>query len=119
MLKSCSKCGRIHDTEYNCTSREYNYTKDRQLRSTYKWRMKSKEIRERAGWLCEVCKDKHSLNSNTIKSKLEVHHIEKVEERPDLLLDNNNLIFLCTQHNKMADNGLLDKEYLHSLAKAR
>ena len=116
MLKSCSRCGKIHDYNYQCgAKKKYNYTKDRQLRSTYKWRMKSKEIRELAGYRCEVCKDLDELDPDSLEH-LEVHHIEKVEERPDLLLDNLNLICLCVNHHKQADNGLIDKRYLQGLA---
>ena len=34
-------------------------------------------------------------------------------------LDNYNLICLCTDHHKQADQGKLDKEYLRKLARKR
>lgn len=43
---------------------------------------------------------------------LEVHHIEKVRDRKDLLLDDDNLICLCVEHHKQADKGILSKEFL-------
>jgi hypothetical protein len=50
---------------------------------------------------------------------LEVHHIEKLRENVDGLLDDDNLICLCGKHHKQADKGLIDKEYLKELVKLR
>lgn len=85
------------------------------LRSSYNWTQKSKEIRERANYLCEVCRAEGVYTYDG----LEVHHITKVKDDEDLLLDNNNLICLCTRHHHQADNNELDKDYLLSLARAR
>lgn len=85
------------------------------MRSSQKWTDKSLEIRERANWLCEVCRDQKEYNYKD----LEVHHIEKITERPDLLLDNSNLICLCKFHHKQAEKGILAKEYLRELAERR
>jgi hypothetical protein len=48
-----------------------------------------------------------------------VHHIEKLRENVDGLLDDDNLICLCGKHHKQADKGLIDKEYLKELVKLR
>jgi len=93
----------------------YRDTKERQLRNTYDWQQKSIEIRERANYLCEVCRDKGIYNYN----ELEVHHISKIKDAPHLLLDNYNLICLCNEHHRAADSGEIDKEYLLRLAKIR
>ena len=85
------------------------------LRSSYDWTQKSKEIREHANHLCEVCRAEGVLTYDG----LEVHHIIKVKDDEDLLLDNNNLICLCTHHHHQADNNELDKEYLQRLARER
>ena len=37
----------------------------------------------------------------------------------DKLLDNSNLVCLCTKHHKEADKGLLSKTYLEELARKR
>ena len=116
MYKSCSICGKIHDTNKQCKSiKEYRGGEERQLRNLSKWHKKSLEIRHRANYLCEVCRDQGEYTFN----HLEVHHIEKLSENADLLLDNYNLIVLCQRHHKDADKGLIDKEYLKRLAEER
>ena len=117
MLKACSKCGRIHDARYKCMniSRVYEMSEERKLRSTNRWKQKSIEIRDRANNLCEVCKDRGVYTYDN----LEVHHIEKIKDNKDLLLDNYNLICLCVEHHKQADASEIDKEYLKKLAKKR
>ena len=119
MFKVCHRCGKIHTSNFTCMvgkqPRRYNGGTERVLRSSYKWTEKSKEIRERAHYLCEVCRDEGLLTYDG----LEVHHIIKVKDDEDLLLDNNNLICLCTLHHKAADNNELDKDYLISLAQQR
>ena len=118
MWKACSRCGKIHDTKYKCNKgkvyKDYK-TKEDRLRSTRKWTNKSKQIREDSMWLCAVCKDEGRYNYNN----LEVHHIEKLRHDINKLLDNDNLICLCSMHHKMADAGLLSKEYLIELVKSR
>ena len=116
MLKACSRCGKIHPHGYVCTKgKKYSGGNERKLRNTYQWYEKSKEIRDKANYLCEVCRDKGIYNL----TDLEVHHITKLTEAPELLLENENLICLCIMHHKQADNGELDKDYLISLAKLR
>lgn len=122
MFKACSRCGKIHDTKYNCTHNKpkYDYSKygtpeERRLRNTQAWAKKSKEVREQAQQLCEVCRDEGIYNYND----LEVHHITKLREEKAGLLDDDNLICLCVRHHKMADRGQLSKEYLKRLAKER
>lgn len=117
MYKSCSKCGKIHDTRFKCNAGNeiYKSMQERHLRSKNAWTEKSKEIRERANYLCEVCRDQGKITYEN----LEVHHITKVRDDESLLLDNYNLICLCQEHHKQADKGLIDKDYLLSLAKRR
>ena len=116
--KACSKCGKIHPYNYNCSvgvdSNRSKVAEDR-LRSRYAWTKKSKQIREDAGNLCEVCRDQ----GRATYDGLEVHHIEKLRENVDGLLDDNNLICLCVRHHKEADNGELEKDYLKKLVKKR
>lgn len=116
MLKACARCGRIHPKNMTCRKNIIsNEGEEKALRNTYKWAAKSQEIRERANYLCEVCKD----NNEFVYEKLEVHHIEKLRDNKDLLLDNFNLICLCKLCHTKADKGLIDKEYLKQLAYAR
>lgn len=117
-FKACSKCGKIHPYNYKCSvGVDYNRSKvaEDKLRSKYAWTKKSKQIREDAGNLCEVCK----ANGIATYDGLEVHHIEKLRENVDGLLDDDNLICLCTTHHKQADNGEIDPAYLRELVKKR
>ncbi len=65
--------------------------------------------------LCEVCKAQGVYNYND----LEVHHIEKLKDNPDGLLNDDNLICLCVYHHKQADAGELNADYLRELVKER
>lgn len=118
MFKTCSRCGKIHDSNYRCTKGKVykNYdSEERKLRHSHQWTQKSLEIREHANWLCEVCRDQGRLNYEN----LEVHHIIKVKEDKTKLLDNFNLVCLCVTHHKLADEGYIDSDYLLTLAKRR
>lgn len=116
MLKSCSRCGRIHPYNHRCNKgRIYKKNDIDKLRSTSRWTNKSIEIREASNYLCSVCLDEGIYNYNNI----EVHHITKLQDNHELLLENENLICLCKYHHKQADEGKLDKEYLINLVKLR
>ena len=117
---SCSRCGKIHPKGYVCKvgirKKRYKYTyEESKLRSKGVWTEKSKQIREDANYLCEVCKDKGIYNYRDVS----VHHIEKLRDRPDLLIEDTNLICLCKGCHRMADAGMIDKEYLKKLAQER
>ena len=116
MLKSCSRCGRVHDYNYKCNKGKiYKKNDIDKLRSTKRWTNKSIEIREDSNYLCSVCLDEGILNYDNV----EVHHIEKLQNNPNLLLDNDNLICLCKKHHKEADEGKIDKDYLFNLVNKR
>lgn len=55
-----------------------------------KWKRKRQQILKRDGYMCQICK-----RYGRIREAQEVHHIQHLEDRPDLALDNNNLISLC------------------------
>ena len=115
MYRSCSRCGKVHSASYKCYKGMTNHANHDKLRSTSRWQKKREEVREAAAYLCEVCRDEGVYNNKGI----EVHHITKLRDRPDLLLDNENLICLCRQHHELADEGKLDRDYLISLAQER
>ena len=119
MLKSCSRCGGIHEQGYRCNHNrpkvEYRGGKEREARNSHQWHSKSKEIRKRANYLCEVCRDK----GRYVYKGLEVHHIEKVRDNPERLLDNLNLVCLCVMCHKQADRGDISADYLRELARKR
>lgn len=115
-LKSCSKCGKIHPRGVKCTiKRTYTRTEENKLRSRYAWTLKAQQIKNDAMGLCEVCKAQGLYNYDN----LEVHHITKLKDDPNGLLDDNNLVCLCVYHHKQADDGEIDADYLRELAKLR
>lgn len=115
-LITCGKCGKIHERSYRCINkRTYTRTAENKLRSTYQWTKKAKQIKNDAMGLCEVCKAQGVYTYDG----LEVHHIEKLRENPDGLLNDDNLICLCTYHHKQADTGELNADYLRELVKER
>ena len=116
MLKSCSKCGKIHNANYKCKDKRIKTTTDEsKLRSRYKWTQKSLQVREESHYLCQVCLDQGLITYEGV----EVHHIEALKDRPDMLLDDSNLICLCAEHHKQAESGEIDKDYLRQLATKR
>jgi len=115
-LKSCSKCGKIHARGYKCNvGRVYGKTSENKLRSSYAWTKKAKQIKADAMGLCEVCRAQGIYNYDN----LEVHHITKLSEDHNGLLDDDNLITLCVYHHKQADAGEIDADYLRELVKVR
>lgn len=117
MWKSCSRCGRLHKYGEQCpvprTTR--GKTPDQKLRSTNKWTKKSEEIREASKWLCAICLEEGVYTYDNV----EVHHITKLKDWHEGLLDNYNLICLCKYHHELADQGKLDAEHLRELARTR
>ena len=66
---------------------------------SHKWERKRKAILRRDEYLCRQCRRfGRTTSANT------VHHIHPREERPDLELDDRNLISLCAAcHDGMHD----------------
>ena len=115
-LISCSRCGRIHPRGQRCNiGRKYPKTEEKRLRSTNAWTQKAKQIKNDALGLCEVCRAEGIYTYDG----LEVHHIRKLAEYPDGLLEDENLICLCVYHHKKADRGELQADYLRELVKVR
>ena len=114
-LKACSVCGKIHDSSIKCSRPDARADREHKLRQKNCWKEKSKDIRERSFWMCAVCKDQGIINHES----LEVHHIEKLRDNPEGLLNDDNLICLCTEHHKEADAGMIDADYLRKLAENR
>ena len=117
MLKSCSRCGKLHKYGYICNEgKKINYSKytykEASLRNTYSWHTKAQDIKARSNYLCAENK---IYNYNN----LEVHHITKIKEDADLLLEDNNLICLCKNCHILADAGIIKKEYLQELVQKR
>lgn len=118
MLKACSRCGKIHPSSYKCNKGvDWNRGKNDidKLRNTHKWHKKAEQIKEDAHYLCEYC----LANGMITAGQLETHHIIKLQERPDLLLEDDNLICLCVACHKKADEGTIDAAELSRIARKR
>ena len=116
MYKSCSRCGKIHSTSYECNHNRYKKdTEARKLRQKSAWHNKSREIRDKSKYLCSVCLQEGRYTYEG----LEVHHITPIEEDKDRLLDDYNLICLCQEHHKQAETGKIERDYLYTLTRDR
>lgn len=121
MKVSCMYCGRIHEKKFDCGKKPKKIYGKRKENDRFRWQQcwkeKREEIKERDNYLCQVCLDgKYIVKDRRLTyENLEVHHIEKLADRPDLALENTNLITLDEYHHKMAEKGLISKEYLKEL----
>ena len=115
-LRSCTICGKIHSTDNPCAKPiTRGDATAYALRQSNRWHTKSNVIREQSHYLCAVCLDHGIINHEGI----DVHHIKKLRDHPELLLDDDNLVCLCKTHHKQADDGLIEPEYLYQLVKKR
>lgn len=123
MLKSCSRCGGIHEHSFKCQSMTVSRVKPdtiaNKFRNTQEWKRKRNNILIRDKGLCQLCiRNLYNTFGRIYNHKLiEVHHIEPIAEAYDLRLDESNLISLCTYHHKMADRGEIPREVLKDLIK--
>lgn len=121
MLRSCKYCGRIHDVKYVCPRRpkKYHEKKDTQsnsFRNTYQWQCKREQIKARDLNLCQACL--HNLYGTLQRytyEDLEVHHIVPINEDETLMLEDKNLITLCSRHHHYAENGRITRYDLQSI----
>ena len=117
--KVCKKCGKLYPADTICCKRKYRKitwgAHDYKFKHSYVWKKKSKEIREKAHHLCEVCLDQGKITYDYV----EVHHILHAKKFPDKRLDDSNLIVVCRIHHKQAEEGALSVEYLQRLASSR
>lgn len=114
MLRSCSTCGRIHDSGIKC--RRYQPPRisaaDR-FRSSKAWQDARNAARERDMNLCRVCRSLGEITTDD----LSVHHIVPLEEDFALRDDMDNLITLCGVHHEEAERGDISRSKLRDLAK--
>lgn len=118
MLRSCSKCGRVHENNYNCkaTTRINSGSLTNKFRNTQAWKKKRKIVFDRDKGLCQLCIRKlYDTYGRIYDNSIEVHHIEPIVESYDLRLDEDNLISLCTYHHKMTDRGEIPRDILRSI----
>ena len=127
MLKSCSYCGRIHDSKKECKQKKEaerkrwenrKQTKALMFRRSGEWTDKSIQIRKRDNYMCLCCKamlegTKKQFNT----SGLSVHHIIPIEEAYECRLDSENLITVCGPHHEMCEAGKISKKVQKALVK--
>ena len=118
MLKSCKYCGRIHDSKIDCghKPKKKRFIKDNErIRYTRAMTAKSKAIKEQAHYMCEVCR----IDGRITYEGLETHHIVKLVDRPDLALEDDNLICLCRNCHEKAEKGEISKKFLVEITRNR
>lgn len=118
MRKTCRWCGRIVEKDHDCPNRpkpKYELPEEVQGRYTKAWEHKSEDIKERSQYMCATCRE---IGRYTYED-LETHHIIPLRLRPDLLLEDSNLICLCKRCHVRAERGEIDAGYLSQLAKER
>lgn len=121
MLKSCSKCGKVHPKGYvcqhKCVEASVRNSEADRFRNTQTWRNKAIDIKKRDFYLCRVClrgdyNTINRLNSN----RLSVHHIIPLKNDFGKRLDDDNLITLCDYHHELAEKGAIPAAFLRGLA---
>lgn len=87
------------------------------------WRRTRERIRKRDNYECQWCKEKGKVTIDTgalnrngrKKNALIVHHIEERLDRPDLALDDDNLVTVCFEcherhHERWTENNYKPKK---------
>lgn len=121
MKKACSRCGKIHDRNYVCTSGNAAQSRAESIayafRNRQTWKRKADEIRERDMNLCQVClRVMYNARKKYNSYGLSVHHIVPLATDFDRRLDNNNLITLCRYHHELAERGKIPTQVLLDMA---
>lgn len=102
----------------NLSELDYQELEDRKkFYLTLSWVKMREQIKRRDNYECQWCKEKGKMTIDTgqlnrngrKRNTLIVHHIEELKDRPDLKLDENNLITVCFEcherhHNRWRDN---------------
>ena len=119
MLRSCSYCGRIHDSKYICPNkpqRRNQTTEADRFRWTSIWQNKREEIKQRDLYLCQICiRELYNTVYKYNTEELEVHHNIPINEDYDKRLENNNLLTVCDRHHKMCDRGEIPREEVQNI----
>lgn len=78
------------------------------LYKTKEWQMLREKVLERDHYECQRCNGQNDLGKSNKRIRLTkantVHHIQEVRDRPDLMLDENNLISLCHECHDVVHN---------------
>lgn len=111
MLKSCSYCGRVHDSRFDCGKKPKKYKRPSKIdkfRGTKAWQQKREEIRQRDSGICQVCyRNLYDPGRRIEYDNLSVHHAISMDKDFEKRLDNDNLLTLCGKHHEMAESGAI------------
>lgn len=119
MLKSCSYCGRIHDSKYICKEKpikKKTITEADKFRWTRIWQKKREEIKKRDLYLCQICIRELYDTVNKYNTKdLSVHHNTPINEDYNKRLDDDNLLTVCDHHHKMCESGEIPRDEVQKI----
>ena len=119
MLKSCSYCGRIHDSKYICKerpSKKKTITETDKFRWTSLWQKKREEIKKRDLYLCQICiRELYQTINKYNTEELSVHHNIPINENYDKRLDNDNLLTVCEYHHKMCESRKIPRDEVQKI----
>ena len=119
MLKSCSYCGKIHDSKYICSAkpkRRKAITEADKFRWTSIWQRKREEIKKRDLYLCQICiRELYNTVTKYNTEELSVHHNIPINVEYNKRLDNSNLLTVCDYHHKMCDRGEIAREEVQAI----
>jgi 5-methylcytosine-specific restriction endonuclease McrA len=73
------------------------------------------KIRKRDMYLCQVCLRNGIYNCDNI----EVHHAVKIDDDKELTFEPSNLITLCREHHRQADEGEIPLEDIKEIIDER
>lgn len=94
MLRSCSKCSRVHEHNYNskAITRVNGGSLSNKFRNTQAWKKKRKIVFDRDKGLCQLCiRNLYYTFGRIYNNSIEVYHIEPIVEAYELILDEGNL----------------------------
>lgn len=123
MLKSCSYCGRVHDSRIDCAAKRVmkaKYEKNTltsKTRSLSRWQKTRAYIRQRDNGVCQLCLRNYAGTIRPYETdSLSVHHIIKIKDDASKAFDEENLITLCRVHHEMAEEGEISQTELIKIA---
>jgi predicted HNH restriction endonuclease len=118
MLKSCSKCGRVHEHNCKAITRVNSGSLSNKFRNTQVWKKKRKKVFDRHKGLYQLCiRHLYDTYGRIYDNSIEVYHIETIVESYELRLEEGDLISLCTYNHKMVDRGQIPRVVLKNMIK--
>ena len=120
MLKSCSRCGKVHEKGYVCSAGKVLQPRESEadrFRNKQIWRKKAAQIKKRDYQMCRVCeRGEYNTVIRYNAHNISVHHIVPLEEDFTRRLDDENLITLCRYHHELAEKDEIPRDFLKNLA---